>query len=436
MAAQFAVRPAGKVTEVFTVPSEREAAFRFVENDDVDAEEIGAAARRATARRAVGEQFVCVPIDGTDLSIVDRSDSRGLGGVGDKKTRARGLQVIDAIATTLQGVPLGMCAQVFWARSLEPIKAPKKDPRSVADKETARWLDGMQQARAAFDEVGGETKLWFQIDRGGDAWPLLLDAKLNETSWMTVRAAYDRRLAGTFDGERDYLWARLGRQEPLGSYSLDVAAGHGRKARRATMQLQACPVTLDLTLTPSKKHIALGLWAVRVVEVGTTPRSEKPIEWMLLTTYPIEDPLRDAITVVTAYTTRWRIEEFHKIWKSGACCIEDTQLGERDHIERWATISASVAMRLLRLVYLSRHQPTTPASDELSRGEIDAIILARKPKGVKRGATPSMADAVRWLADYGGYTGKSSGGPPGAIVIARGLQRIQTLAAVISDGKL
>lgn len=436
MAAQLAVRPAGKVTEVFSVPAEREAAFRFVENDAIDPTEIGAAARRATARRAAAQPFVCVPIDGSDLSVVDRSDSRGLGAIGDGRTAARGLQVINAIATTLDGTPLGMCAQVFWARALKPLKTPKKDRRPVADKETARWLDGMRQARAAFDDAGVATKLWFQIDRGGDAWPLLLDAKLNESSWMTTRAAYDRRLAGLFDGERDYLWARLERQEPLGSYALDVPAGHGRKARRATMQLQACPVTLDLAMTPSKEHVALGLWAVRVVEVGTTPKGEKPIEWVLLTSFPIEDPLRDAITVVAAYATRWRIEEFHKVWKSGACRIEDTQLGEREHIERWATISASVAMRLLRLVYLSRHQPTTPATEELSRGEIDAIILARKPKGVKRGATPSMADAVRWIADYGGYTGKSSGGPPGALVISRGLERIQTLAEVLTDGKL
>ncbi|MCL2725021.1 MAG: hypothetical protein FWD69_11355 [Polyangiaceae bacterium] len=38
---------------------------------------------------------------------------------------------------------------------------------------------------------------------------------------------------------------------------------------------------------------------------------------------------------------------------------------------------------------------------------------------------PTMAQAVRWLADLGGYTGKSSGGPPESITLRRGLERVQ-----------
>jgi hypothetical protein len=37
---------------------------------------------------------------------------------------------------------------------------------------------------------------------------------------------------------------------------------------------------------------------------------------------------------------------------------------------------------------------------------------------------PTIAQATLWLAELGGYTGKSSGGPPGSTTIGRGLQRV------------
>jgi hypothetical protein len=56
--------------------------------------------------------------------------------------------------------------------------------------------------------------------------------------------------------------------------------------------------------------------------------------------------------------------------------------------------------------------------------------------GFRGGATATIAQAVYWIARIGGYTGKSSGGPPGALVIARGLRRIEPLVDVlVAEGK-
>ena len=292
-----------------------------------------------------------------------------------------------------------------------------------------------RRTRAGFKEAGSTARLWFQLDRGGDAWPMLRDGASSPDSWTTIRVAHNRRLEGLFDGERDYLWDRVERQEPLGSYVLPVPGTSRRTARDAAMQLQACEVVLDVELWPSKKRVRIRMWAVRALEVGTTPVDEEPIEWMMLTTYPVRG-IEEAAHVVLGYATRWRIEEFHKTWKSGACRVEDTQLRDADSVERWATILASVAMRIQRLMHLSRTQPDLPATVELSPAEIKATILLRKPRGVKRDAMPTIAEAVRWIADLGGYTGKSSGGPPGAIVISRGLAYIRSAARILSDGEM
>jgi hypothetical protein len=92
----------------------------------------------------------------------------------------------------------------------------------------------------------------------------------------------------------------------------------------------------------------------------------------------------------------------------------------------------SQAFWLVRLTYLGRHHPHQPASLELSEAERRALILARQlPISADQ---MTIGQAVLELAKLGGYTGKSSGGPPGFKVLARGLDQIRTLALVLARG--
>ena len=165
----------------------------------------------------------------------------------------------------------------------------------------------------------------------------------------------------------------------------------------------------------------------------TTPAGEKPIDWLLFTNREVAT-FEDACMVVRGYATRWRIEEFHRAWKSGACRVEDAQLHSTPALIKWATILAAVATRIERLKQLARETPALPASTELQPTEIRALILLKR-KQKKRtetvSDTPTIGEAVRWLADRGGYVGKSSGGPPGATTISRGLHDVMVAAAAI-----
>lgn len=44
---------------------------------------------------------------------------------------------------------------------------------------------------------------------------------------------------------------------------------------------------------------------------------------------------------------------------------------------------------------------------------------------------PTVGQMTLWLAELGGYTGKSFGGPPGSITIRRGLDFILPIAAAL-----
>lgn len=429
-----AVRPGGKITEVFERTADREAAFRFVENEKVDQREIAASIHRACAERCGPYSHVFVGVDGTSLNITDRQRTKGLGVVGTRKQGSQGIQVMSALAVSPDGVPLGQTGLEYWARRKRstPKGSHKCDRRRVEEKETKHWLSVMRQTQANFESVGVETVPWFQLDRGGDAWPMLLES-FQPSQVVTVRAAYDRRLWDSDVGPHRRLREKLDSAQVMGEYILDVKAGPSRRARQARMEVRASEVTLRLLDNSDGSQWPAPMFAVLAREVPDPEHDDKPLEWLLLTSFPVES-FDDAMLVVYGYSQRWRIEEFHKIWKTGSCRVEDTQLGDFSHITRWATILAAAATRLLRLIYLSRNQPDIPAEVEFEQSEIKATIMRYKPKGVGLDASPTLGEVVSWLAEMGGYMGRSSGRPPGAIVIGRGLFRVQVLASALEEG--
>ena len=201
------------------------------------------------------------------------------------------------------------------------------------------------------------------------------------------------------------------------------------------MLVKAAKVTLSLFDEFTGKREPSTLWAVLAREEKQLHVPDEPVEWLLLTTVPVET-FEQAAQVLFGYSQRWRIEDFHKAWKSGVCRVEDTQLRDRDAIIRWATVLASVAARIIRVTYLARENPDLAATVDFDKAEIDAILLGSKRTRHRLGEVPTMGELVTLLARIGGFTGKASGGPPGALVLARGFQRIQLLAEVLKSNSL
>lgn len=434
MAAQAAMRPAGRVSAVFKCAAERQGAYDFLEGDAIRAEPMAIAMGHACAARASELPFVFAPIDGSSLTLADHGRCKDFGSIGSYSQGGRGLKVIDAIAVSPGGVPLGVGALRWWSRpSTRPHRRHSWSPsRKVHEKETQHWLDAVDEMGAAFANEAPDTRLWFQLDREGDGWSVLRHLSASG-QWFTVRSRSNRRVV-TETKRKRYLRDALRRQPVLGDDLLEIPAGPGRSPRIGCMSVRVAPVTLDLLNAWTKTHYRVTVNAVWVRETSGAPRGETPLEWVLLTNHPI-DSFDDAKLVIFGYTQRWRIEDFHKTWKSGVCDVESTQLHAKAHVIKWATLLAAVAMRVERLKHLAREQPSLPASTELSPTEVKALILLKR-KYKKRTETipdemPTMAQATLWIAELGGYTGKSSGGPPGSITIGRGLEHLLIAAEVI-----
>lgn len=432
MASRAAEKPAGALPEVFSSQAELEGAYRFVESVHVDHQAVANAAHRATARRSAGKDFVFVPVDGSNITVPWASGTEQFGPVGTSGQRVRGIEVMSAEAVTPQGTPLGLCGQQWWVRPSNKDEAKKKSkPRPLHKKETQHWLKCINQSEQAFESEGVTTRRWYQLDAGGD-FREMLQWMATTDQLVTTRAAQDRRLMDSEEStETRYLWETLEAVPVLGTYDLTIPSGGKRQARTATIELLAAQVTLRLRDSWSKKTDQVTLQAVLAREVGTAPADEDPIEWLLLTNKSVES-FDDARLVVYGYSLRWRIEAFHKTWKT-TCGIEDTQLREPANVIIWATILATVAMRIERLIHLAREQPYLPATEELTEVEVDALTVLRKPARYQSGDVPTIGQAVLWIAELGGYRGKSSGGPPGAIVIGRGLRDLETAARVLNN---
>ena len=420
MGATLAQQPAGRITRAFTDAAEREAAYRFVENAGFSATAIAASMHAATARRAADYERIVVPIDGVAFTMVYQGN--GFGPVCNK-THGNGAHAMTALALTSGGVPLGMLGHVWWTRATTPAPKYTTDKRPISERESGHWLTVLTQATSALRQHAPTTRPWFQLDRGGDCADVLLHA-LKLGADVTVRACYDRVVTG------GKLWGKAAAGTFLGTYSLRVAKP-GARPRLATIAVRVREVELHLRPGPMGRG-PLHLTTMRVVEARERRGGKNRVLWRLLTTLPVAT-FAEARAVIAAYTQRWKIEEFHLAWKSGACGIEDSWLRQREHFFKWATLLSAVAARLERIRLLSRTEPERDALDEFTRAEIDAAIVLRKPKGVSLGATPTLGEMTRWVADIGGYTGKSSGGPPGIRVITRGFERVEVAALAIAS---
>lgn len=420
MGATLAAQPAGRITRGFSNGAEREAAYRLVENAGFSAEAIAASSHVAAARRAADYEQIVVPIDGVAFTMAYQGE--GFGPVCNK-VHGNGAHAMTALALTPEGVPLGMLGHVWWTRSTTPAPAYATDKRPIAQRESGHWLTVLSQAMSALRQHAPATKPWFQLDRGGDCSDVLLHA-LELGADVTVRACHDRVVTG------GKLWGKAAAGTFLGTYFLRVAKP-GARPRLATIAVRVREVELHLRPGPMSRGPVHPI-TMRVVEARERKGGKQRVLWRLLTTLPVET-FEEARAVIAAYTRRWRIEEFHLAWKSGACGIELSWLRQREHFFKWATLLSAVAARLERIRLLSRTEPERNALDEFTQDEVDAAIALRKPKGVSFGARPTLGEMTGWVADIGGYTGKSSGGPPGIRVITWGFVRVEAAALAIAS---
>jgi hypothetical protein len=420
LATVLAAQPSASLPDATDDPAMLKAAFRFFDTNGVRAEAILTSHVPSTIRRMQAAPVVLAVQDTTYLDWTDHPATSGLGPLASRTHQ--GLLAHTTLALTPDHVPLGLLAQHVWARDAVVVHAGDHKTRPIDAKESQKWLtslDAVITARAACPT----THLVSVGDREADVYDLfLVDRPLGVD--LLVRAAQDR----TTDHPEQYLWAAMATASVAATVTVHMGKRANQPARDATLTVRWRAVTLRPPTSRAKERLPnVTIWAVWAVETAPPP-GIKAVEWLLLTTVPITTT-DDALERLAWYAARWGIEVWHKVLKSG-CRIEDRQLETAERLLRCLTLYSVIAWRILSAVMLARSAPNLPCTVLLDDDEWQALYCRIQRVAVAPTKPPTLRQAVRWIAQLGGFLGRKHDGDPGVTVLWKGLQHLVDLTAM------
>jgi hypothetical protein len=398
------------------------ATYRFLANEGVCSDDLVCGWRGTTAQGLRGQQLIYVVHDTTTFSYSSLKHTTGLGYISDIEA-ARGFHCHSSLALQSNGVALGLLHQYYWVRT--EAKKPRAQGRPIEDKESIKWLHGLDATRVALSTLPAQERprVVHLMDREGDIHEVFVEV-LSLGHGAIIRRYRNRNVAeGSGDADEAIAAAPL-----VARLRLKLPAGHGRKPRTAVVALRARALTLAPRSHNERGRKPLRLTMVEVRELGTPPDDDEPIHWLLWTTEPARTK-KQILAVVRAYALRWRIEDFHLTWKQG-CRVEQLQLETQQRLEKALVLYAGVAVRLLRLRDLARREPTAPCTEVLSDDEWQALFAhATGEAPTQATAVPTIEQATKWIGRLGGHLGRKRDGMPGVRTLWRGWRDLAILVA-------
>lgn len=383
--------------------------YRFASNKAVSHAGLIDGHARSTVDKCGGRPRLLVIQDTTHCTFSARRQKReddGLGPV-DVVGKGRGFLAHSALAIDPETrEPLGLVEQLVWARSDE--KRPSDETcaeRKLRPRESEKWqltAASVHRRLAALDQRA--PRIVHVFDREGDVFEAL-EAIDELGDGFIIRAARDRLLETDFP-ERDYLAEAAAFAPIRGCIDVAIHARPGRSARSARLELRSAQVTLAPPRNRKRVGAGIGLSVVSAVELDPPPGEER-ICWLLLTREPCSS-VPEVVSIVRDYCSRWLIEEFHMALKTG-CSLEKRQLHTFARLANVLAILNPIAVHLLALRHLARTQDSLPASVALPPSKLIALRILRP----KLPPDPSVRDALRAIAQLGGFLARKGDGEPG-----------------------
>jgi hypothetical protein len=403
--------------------ADTKAAYRFLGNTGkVSSGGICAPHQQRTVERMRQHSLVLAVQDTTFFNYTHHPHTAGLGEIGAKKQQQRGFALHSTLVVTPTGLPLGALTQQFFTRPLgEPAHTPAELQRQpIEEKESYRWLEAFEQT-LALTPAGVEVVT--VCDREADIYEMFVLAE-EKSAKVVIRASADRVLA---EKEVRHLWAKVEQQAGVGQLTLQISGNQQRQARQATVSVRFSQVKLRPPWRPDQKKLPpITLTAILVREDNPPADIDEPIEWLLLTNTSVQH-FEDAVRVVGWYSCRWQIEVYHKIIKSG-CTVEECRLETAERLQNYIALMSVVAWRLHWMTYLNRTDPDLPCTMILTATEWQALYMRIHQTPALPPTPPTVRQAVRWIAQLGGFLGRKRDGEPGITVMWRGWLRLQDMA--------
>jgi hypothetical protein len=413
-------RPTANLPQACGSRAATKAAYRLLQHENASLEKFLSGHKEATLSRAASESIVLAIQDTTSLNYSTHHATEGLGPITNIGAEATlGLEVHSVLLANLAGTPLGLLDIHAWARDPQTYgTSSQREELPTRAKESQKWLTGYAAVDAAARRLD-RTQFVVIGDREADMYDLLKTAVAGKAH-LLIRATHPRRIA-TAEGKLEgSLWDRVAQEPVAGTIEVQLPR-RGQAARIAHLELRFRQVHVCQPLSRSRRHNAVPVFAVAATEPKDAVRNGEPIEWLLLTTLNVSSP-EQAAEKVRWYALRWLIEVYHRTLKTG-CRIERRQSKRAQSLQAALAIDGVVAWRVMWLVKLGRETPDVPCTTFFEDDEWKALhcyIHKSKPPA----QPPTLREAVRMVAQLGGFLARKSDGEPGAETTWRGLERL------------
>lgn len=397
--------------------------YRLIRNADVAPEAIREGGFGWVARQAQSDHpGVLLAVEDTTSVVYAHAVADELGSTSSvREAKHRGylvhsVMLLDAASERT----VGLIEQRHWCRDAESFgKKHARKQRAYEDKESYKWEQASARMAGRLGEAMSRTIS--VCDRESDVYGYL-SYKQSHGHRFVLRAKSDRRVLQA----QQTLFATVEQQaQALCEYRVEIAQRGGRRGRTATLALRSMQVQLQVPAGHPAGATPLSVNVILAQEIDPAP-GEKALRWVLLTTEPV-DSAEQARQVVRYYELRWRIEEYHKAWKSGVG-VERQRLQSKQNLERMLVITAFLAIRLLQL-----REYLQPALDESPEQECATVLTQEEwtvlwvsSKGMP---LPETVPSLRWaclaIARLGGFADTKRNGRPGWDTLWKGWDRLQ-----------
>jgi len=390
--------------------SEAKAFYRLLSNEKFDFDQVIGVATGNTFLRMEGT--VLLIQDTSDVSLNGHKKTEGLGYCSE---HILGVKLHSCIAISPTGIPFGLLSQAYETRpeAKSTLTKAEKAARPIEEKESYRWLETLRDSTSVIPEGVHFVTI---CDREGDFYELYAEAKMLEIDFV-IRVTHDRR-----SDTNERIITKIRQTKPLGTVTVQIPRDSRNKipARETEMEVASCQVNVVKPSSVHNEEIAptLAINLVRITEISPANGNE-PIEWILATSLPINEA-SEIMTVVEYYIQRWKIELFHYVLKSGLGA-ENIQQRTYERIKPVLFIYSVIALFIMTITFMGREVPDAPCTLLLDDDEWKILYRVVHKTKIPPDKPYSMADAVRYLGQLGGFKRAPSDGMPGLKSIWNGL---------------
>jgi hypothetical protein len=309
-------------------------------------------------------------------------------------------------------------------------KSPKENRAAfdipIEEKKTFVWIEHYRELIEVSAHMP-HTRLINICDREADFFEMFDEQRKSPRVELLVRAKYNRNITK----EPFKLFAAVRESEVQSRVRVHIPRQSARpkkskqKARpkRPGRTTDMAVRYMRVQLRPAHYHAdkePIDSWVIHALEENPPPKA-KAIEWFLLTTVDIR-LAKDAEQCLRWYCLRWRIEDWHRVLKTG-CRIEKLAHDTAERLRRAIAINLVIAWRIMLMTLLGRETPELPAEVLFSDIELRTLRAFSKKNALK---PPSLlGEAVRLVAKIGGYLGRNNDPPPGHQLLWYGYREFQ-----------